>query len=112
MKYLEICSLDLPPQKCCPSNWMDAIQGNALTGASVPSIILVKLWDTIFEIAMQPLYRVTLVVADLGWVDLNFDVPPYAQFCWGQWEFGRTVWAAGQDDGTSESKSTQPNPGP
>ena len=42
-------SLDLPPQKCCPSNWMDAIQGNALTGASVPSIILVKLWDdTIF----------------------------------------------------------------
>ena len=55
MKYLEICSLDLPPQKCCPSNWMDAIQGNALTGASVPSIILVKLWDITFEIVMQPL---------------------------------------------------------
>ena len=55
-----------------------------------------------------PVYRVTLVVADLGWVDLYFDVPMPARFCWGQWGFGRTGWAAGQDDGTSESKSTQP----
>ena len=53
-------------------------------------------------------YRVTLVVVDLGWVDLYFDVPMSARFCWGQWGFGRTGWAAGQDDGTSESKSTQP----
>ena len=56
---------------------------------------------------MTDIYRVTLVVADLGWVDLYFDVPMSARFCWGQWGFGRTGWAAGQDDGTSESKSTQ-----
>ena len=52
IKKMQICSLYLPPQKCCPSNWIDAIQGNALTGASVPSIILVKLWDITFEIVM------------------------------------------------------------
>ena len=44
----------------------------------------------------------------MGWVDLDFDVPPSARFCLGQWEFGRTGWAGGQDDGTSKSKSTQP----
>ena len=41
----------------------------------------------------------------MGWVDSYFDVPPSARFCLGQWEFGRTGWAGGQDDGTS--KSTQ-----
>ena len=45
--------MDLPPQKCCPSNWMEAIQGNPLTGASVPSIILVRLRSTNFEIEMK-----------------------------------------------------------
>ena len=37
---------------------------------------IVKLWslkDNLFVITW--LYRVTLVVADLGWVDLYFDVP-------------------------------------
>ena len=60
--------------------------------------------------ARPPLYRVTLVVADLVWVDLYFDVPipMSARFCWGQWGYGRTGWAAGQYDGTSELKSTQP----
>ena len=38
-------------------------------------------------------YRVTLVVADLGWVDLNIEVPLSAKFCW---EFGRTGYAARQ----------------
>ena len=33
------------------------------------------------------MYRVTLVVANLGWVDLT--VPLSAKLCWGQWEFGR-----------------------
>ena len=27
------------------------------------------------------MYRVTLVVADLVWVDLNFDIPLSAKFC-------------------------------
>ena len=45
-------------------------------------------------------YRATLVVADLGWVDLNFDIPLSAKFCWGSWEFGRTGRVARQDDGT------------
>ena len=54
------------------------------------------------------LYRATLVVADLGWVDLNIDVPLPAKFCEGRWELGRTGYAARQDDGASTSKSTQP----
>ena len=41
----------------------------------------------------------TLVVADLGWVDFNFDIPLSAIFCWGSWESGRTGRIAGQDDG-------------
>ena len=51
------------------------------------------------------------MVADLGWVDLNFDIPPSAKLCWGSWEFGRTGRtgrAAGPDDGTYKSKATQP----
>ena len=40
------------------------------------------------------------MVADLGWVDLNFDIPLSAKFCWGSWEFGRTGRVARQDDGT------------
>ena len=51
------------------------------------------------------IYRVTLVVVDLGWVDLYFDVPMSARFSWGQWYLAEL---AGQDDGTSESKTTQP----
>ena len=53
-------------------------------------------------------YRVTLVVADLGWVGMNFKVPLSAQFCLGCWEFDRTGCAARQDHGTSESKPNQP----
>ena len=49
---------------------------------------------------MSSVYRVTLVVADLGWVDLIFDIPLSAKFCWGSWEFGRTGRVARQDDGT------------
>ena len=54
------------------------------------------------------LYRVTLVVAYLGWVDLNLDVQLSAGFCLGRWEFGRTGYTSGKDNGTSKSKSTQP----
>ena len=53
-------------------------------------------------------YRVTVVVENLGWVDLNFNVLLSAQFCWGSWELGRSGWVAKQDDGTSKSESTQP----
>ena len=35
-------------------------------------------------------YRVTLVVANLDWVGLNFLVPMSALFCMGKWDFGRT----------------------
>ena len=42
----------------------------------------------------------TLVVAYMGWVDLDFDVPLSPRFCLGRWELGKTGWAAGQDDGT------------
>ena len=42
-------------------------------------------------------YRVTPVVAYLGWVDLDFDVPLSAGFCIGRWEIGRTCWLYGQD---------------
>ena len=45
------------------------------------------------------MYRVTLVVADLGWVDLNFDIPLSSKFQ-GSWEFGRTGRVIRQDDGT------------
>ena len=48
------------------------------------------------------------MVADLSWIDLNFDIPLSAKFCWGRWEFGRTGRVARQDDGTYKSKSTQP----
>ena len=50
----------------------------------------------------------TNVVADLGWVDLDFDVPLSHGFWLGWWELGKSGCAAGQDDGTSKSKSTQP----
>ena len=53
-------------------------------------------------------YRVTLVVAYMGWVDLDFKVPLSAGFCLGRWEFGRTGYTSGKDNGTSKSKSTQP----
>ena len=62
------------------------------------------------SIEIEPLYRVTLVVEDLGWVELNFDVPLFAKFCWGSWEFCRIGWAARQENGTSNQ--SQPNPGP
>ena len=52
-------------------------------------------------------YRVTLVVAYLGLVDLYFDVPLSAGFYLGRWEFSITDWAGEQDDLISESKSTQ-----
>ena len=32
-------------------------------------------------IKRQILYVVTMVVAGLGWVDLNFDIPQSAKFC-------------------------------
>ena len=56
-------------------------------------------------------YTVTQVVSYLGCVDLDFVVPLSARFCLGRpgrWEFGKTGWAGGQDDGTHKSKSTQP----
>ena len=53
-------------------------------------------------------YRVTLVVANLGWVDLNLPLPLSAQLCCGQWGFGRIGWVAKQDDETSKIKATQP----
>ena len=46
------------------------------------------------------MYRATLVVADLGWVDLIFDIPLSAKLCWGSREFGRAGRVARQDDGT------------
>ena len=49
---------------------------------------------------ITPDYRVTLVVADLGWVDLKFYIPLSAKFGWGTWESGRTCRVARQDDGT------------
>ena len=44
------------------------------------------------------------MVADLGSADLNFDVPLSAQNCLGSMKFGRSGWAAKQDDGTSQIK--------
>ena len=35
-------------------------------------------------LAVALLNKVTLVVEDLGWVDLYFDIPISARFCWGQ----------------------------
>ena len=46
------------------------------------------------------MYRATLVVADLGWFDLIFDIPLSAKSCWGSREFGRTGRVARQDDET------------
>ena len=39
-------------------------------------------------------FTVTLVVANLCWVDLNLDVSLSNQLCWGQKEFGRIGWVA------------------
>ena len=47
------------------------------------------------------------MVANLGWVDLNLDVPLSAQLCWGQWEFGRIGWVAKHDDDDDDEKATQ-----
>ena len=53
-------------------------------------------------------YRGTLVVADLGWLDFNLDIPLSAKFRWGSREFGGTDRAARQYDGTQKSESTHP----
>ena len=45
------------------------------------------------------------MVANLGWVDLNLDVPLSAHICWGKLEFGRIGFVVKHNDGTS--KSTQ-----
>ena len=42
-----------------------------------------RAWQVLTSMLRQKTYRVTQVVADLGWVDLNFDVPLSALFCWG-----------------------------
>ena len=42
-------------------------------------------------------YRVTMVVAYLGWVDYDFGHSSLsAWFCLGRWEFGRIGWSTGQ----------------
>ena len=49
---------------------------------------------------MHRRYRVTVAVADLVWVDLNFDITLSAQCCCGSCEFGRMGCGGGQDVGT------------
>ena len=59
-------------------------------------------------LVVSQVYRVTLSVANLGWIDLNLDVPLLAKICLGQWEFGIIGWGAKQDDRIFILKSTQP----
>ena len=54
------------------------------------------------------MYRVAHLVANLGWVDLNFDYSTVCLILPGLMEFGRSGWAVGQDGGTPKSKSTEP----
>ena len=58
--------------------------------------------------ALWFLSQVTLGVANLGWVDLNIDVPLSAKICLGQWQFGIIGGEAKQDDRISILKSTEP----
>ena len=56
-------------------------------------------FSTILNLIDVHNYRVTLVVAYLGWVDF-FLIPLSAWFCMGRWEFGRIGWSTGQGGGT------------
>ena len=58
---------------------------------------------------METLYRVSRLLANLGWVAFDFGCSTLWTLCLGQWEFGRSGWPARQDGGTSKSKSTQPS---